>query len=373
MRWRPRDPDLVVVLVFFAAHLVDRAVNPLQEGGIAANLIGAVLMSVPFYWRRRRPYLFVGTLVAGALVNDLIDATPVNEMFVALVTLIFVGYTLGRHHEGRDRLIAFAVWVVAIGGMEAAMGGGDTTFVCIVSLGGLVGGIILRNRALLTRELAERTHELEALRAERERDAVLDERRRIARELHDVVAHTVSVMVVQAGGARRQLRRDPDRALAAMDLIETTGEETLVELQRLFGLLADTGSRDLAALAERTRAAGLPVALEVTGQPRDVDPEAEHALYRVVQEALTNTLKHGGAGATARVAVSWSDADVEVVVSDTGHGLEGPRGEGSRRGLVGMRERMAAFGGDVQAGPGPGGGFEVRARLPLAAREEVHA
>ena len=372
MRWRPRDPDLVVVLLFLGGHLIERAVNPQQEGGIAANLLGAVLMSVPFYWRRRRPYLFVGTLIAAALVNDLV-ATPVNELFVALLTLIFVGYTLGRHHDGRDRWIAFAIWVVAIGGAEAVMGGGDTTFVCIVSFGGLVGGIILRNRARLTRELAERTHELEALRAERERDAVLEERRRIARELHDVVAHTVSVMVVQAGGARRQLRRDPDRALAAMDLIETTGEETLVELQRLFGLLADAGSRDLAALAERTRAAGLPVVLEVVGEPRGLDPEAEHALFRVVQEALTNTIKHGGAGATARVAVTWESGAVSVVVTDTGHGAAGPRGEGSRRGLVGMRERMAAFGGEVEAGPAAGGGFEVRARLPLAAREEVHA
>jgi signal transduction histidine kinase len=372
MRWRPRDPDLIVVVAFLVGHLIDRSVNPHQDGGVAANVLGGLLMSVPFYWRRRRPYLFVGTLVAAALLNDVI-ATPVNELVVALVTLIVVGYSLGRHHEGRDRWIPFALWIAAIGTHEAINGGGDWFFVSLMSSGGVLGGHVVRSRARLTRELAERTHELEALRSERERDAVLDERRRIARELHDVVTHTVSVMVVQAGGARMQLQRDPQRALEAMDLVETTGEETLRELQRLFGLLQEAGERDLRALVERTQAAGLPVELSVAGEPRALDPEAELAIYRLVQEALTNTLKHGGAGATAHVAVTWDDDAVALVVTDTGHGAAGPRGEGSRRGLVGMRERMAAFGGDVEAGPAAAGGFEVRARLPLAAREEVHA
>jgi signal transduction histidine kinase len=169
--------------------------------------------------------------------------------------------------------------------------------------------------------------------------------------------------------------RDPARALAALDQVETTGEETLRELGRLFGLLQAEEERprgldDVPALAERARAAGLPVELDVEGEPRVLEPEADLAAYRLVQEALTNTLKHGGPGATARVEVRWSGDAVALRIADTGWGTAGPRGDGSRSGLVGMRERMAAFDADVEAGPGRDGGFEVRARLPLA-REEV--
>ena len=377
MRWRPRDPDLAVVLAFVAGHLVDRSVNPFGEGGVLANIAGALLMSVPFYWRRTRPYLMIALLIPGAILNDLI-ATPTDELFAALITLMFIGYVQGRHHEGHQRWGPFVLAMAGVGGAEVLWGAGDWFFVWLVMSGGLIGGVLLRRRALLTRELAERTHELEALRELRERDAVLDERRRIARELHDVVAHTVSVMVVQAGGARRQLRRDPQRALAAMDLIDETGRETLAELDRLFGLLqaddaAPSGLADLPGLVARTREAGLPVELDVFGEPAPLPAEADLAAYRLVQEALTNTLKHAGTEATARVEVGWRAEAVELAVTDTGHGLEGPRGEGSRRGLAGMRERMAQYGGDVEAGPRAGGGFEVRARLPIAAREEVPA
>jgi signal transduction histidine kinase len=321
----------------------------------------------------------VGTIFAGGLLNQLV-ATPTDELFVAVVTLIVMGYTLGRHQEGRARWIPLSSAIVAVTAIQAVSNAGDSGFVALVIIAGAAGGALVRSRAKLTRELAERTHELELLRAERERDAVLDERRRIARELHDVVAHTVSVMVVQAGGARRQLGRDPQRALAAMAQVDETGREALTELDRLFGLLQtdDTAApsrlADVSGLVERTRGAGLPVTLEVSGESFALDPAADLAAFRLVQEALTNTLKHAGDDATAHIALRWSADGVELTVRDTGHGLDGPRGQGSRRGLEGMRDRVAAVGGEVvDAGPHPDGGFVVAARLPAGACAEVRA
>jgi signal transduction histidine kinase len=374
MSLRHRHPDAFLALVLFVAHLLERLVNPESEGTVATNVIGSLAMTVPLLWLRRRPLAAVVGLVAGGVLNQEI-ATGTDELFVVLVTLIVVGFSIARHREGAERWVPIGIGAVALAVAEAVFGSGDVAFVLLLLGGGTVGGALVRGRAELTRELAERTHELEALRDVRERDAVLDERRRIARELHDVVAHTVSVMVVQAGGARRQVDRDPDRALAALDQVRETGEETLVELQRLFGILhaeaRPSGPADLPTLVERSRAAGLDVELEVEGTPGTLDADADLAAYRLVQEALTNTIKHAGP-ATARVELRWEAGAVDVRVTDTGWGEAGPRGDGSRRGLVGMRERMELFGGEVQAGPLGSGGYEVRARLPLA-REEVHA
>ena len=373
MSLRRRHPDAVLFGVFLAVQLLERLVTPESEGGVAANVVGALALTVPLLWLRRRPLVAVVGLVAGGVLNQEI-ATGTDELMVVLVELIVAGFLIARHRDGPERWIPIGVGATALAVSEAVFGSGDVAFVLLLIGGGAVGGALVRGRAELTRELAERTHELEALRELRERDAVLAERQRIARELHDVVAHTVSVMVVQAGGARRQVDRDPARALAALDQVQATGEDTLEELQRLFGLLrADarpTGLADLPALVARTRAAGLEVELDVDGEPGTLDPDADLAAYRLVQEALTNTIKHAGP-ATARVEIRWAGDAVGVRVADTGRGAEGPRGDGSRRGLVGMRERMELFGGEVQAGPLGTGGFEVRARLPLA-REEVH-
>lgn len=372
MRWRQSDPDLAVVAAFLAGHLLERLVTPTGEGSAAANVLGGLLMSAPFALRRRRPLAFALLLTAGALVSDLIS-TPTDDLFASIVSLIVAGFALARHQEGRALWAPLLVVLGAVGAAAIAADPGDLVFVWLVVGGGVTGGRMVRSRARLTRELAERTHELDALREAGRRDAVLEERRRIARELHDVVAHTVSIMVVQAGGARRQLDRNPARALAALDQVDATGRETLAELDRLFGLLADAspahGLRALPSLVDRTRDAGLSLTLDVTGEPRALDPGADLAAFRAVQEALTNTLKHGGPGATAHVAVAWHDDGVEIAVRDTGWGAAGTRGEGSRRGLEGMRERLEQHEGTLDAGPVPGGGFEVRARLPLSRRE----
>jgi signal transduction histidine kinase len=367
------------VAAFAVLQVLERLLGPEADGPPVADVVAGLLLAGALWWWRTDPRRTVAAVLGAGAVGHLL-ATPPDDLFAGLLTLLVAAYASGRHLAGRERPAWTAVLALGIGAMSAAAFGPDAAvFPIVAATAAAFAGAVLGERAALVRTLAERTYELEALQAARERDAALDERRRIARELHDVVAHTVSVMVVQAGGARRQAERDPRRALAALDQVAATGGDTLAELDRLFGLLhadADPGATasglgDLPALVARMRAAGLHVELDVAGDRRPLAPEADLAAYRLVQEALTNTLKHAGP-ATARVAVRWDEGGVEVRVADDGHGPAGPRGDGARRGLVGMRERMAQLGGQVAAGPGPAGGFEVRARLPPA-REEVHA
>ena len=210
------------------------------------------------------------------------------------------------------------------------------------------------------------------------RRVVLDERMRIARELHDVVAHHVSVMGVQAAGARRIIDKRPDQAAEALATIEATSRQAVIELQRLLGMLRSTddaamtdgrpGVGQLAALARTSGDAGLPVELVVEGSPPDTLPATlDLSIYRIVQEALTNAIKHGGAGTRAEVHVRFGQRSVELVISDDGSGSPAtrPAPGGGGRGLVGMRERVGLFGGELSASPRPEGGFVVRAVLPL--------
>ncbi|HXU85159.1 MAG TPA: histidine kinase [Verrucomicrobiae bacterium] len=214
------------------------------------------------------------------------------------------------------------------------------------------------------------------------RRVVLDERMRIARELHDVVAHHVSVMGVQAAGARRIIDKRPDQAAEALATIEATSRQAVVELQRLLGMLRSTddaavtegrpGVGQLATLARTSGDAGLPVELVVEGSPPDTLPATlDLSIYRIVQEALTNAIKHGGAGTRAEVRVRFGQRSVELLISDDGAGSSGATraaaagGSGGGRGLVGMRERVGLFGGELSASPRPEGGFVVRAVLPL--------
>ena len=206
----------------------------------------------------------------------------------------------------------------------------------------------------------------------RAREAVTDERARIARELHDVIAHDVSVMVVQAQGAARVLEGEQPEVRAALAAIETTGREAVDEMRRLLGVLRRSDEEmafapqpsltALDALMTAVREAGLPVALEIVGDPVALPPGVDLSAYRIVQEALTNALKHAGP-ARARVVVRYAADAVELEVSDDGAGVADAPGTG--HGLVGMRERVALYGGDLQAGRLHEGGWTLRARLPL--------
>jgi signal transduction histidine kinase len=243
-------------------------------------------------------------------------------------------------------------------------------------------------------ELEARAERAERDREERARRAVAEERARIARELHDVVAHQMTVITLQADGARRVARDGDPRVIGALDTITATGKSALTEMRRMVGLLRTPevenghqddsarlapmpGLRDLDDLLEQVEAAGMPVDVEVRGDHRRLDDGAELSAYRVVQEALTNAMRHGGPGVTARVTVSYGDDGLALVVDDSGRGAVTWSGDGRAagssslepsnnggHGLVGLRERIAVHGGEFEAGPRPGGGFRIRATIP---------
>jgi signal transduction histidine kinase len=249
---------------------------------------------------------------------------------------------------------------------------------CIFGFCWAVGEFVGARRQL-NAELLERLKLLEVERDQQARIAVAEERSRIARELHDVVAHAVSVMVVQADGASYALQSDPQMAQMALTTISDTGRQALGELRRLLGLMRtesdsetdrvpqpDTAS--LPQLAEQVRTAGLPVSLTLRGDLTDLPAGVGLSVYRIVQEALTNSLKHAGGSASADVFVTRTDDQVDVVVDDDGFGT--PReisGMSGGNGLIGMRERAGVLGGSLEAGPRPGGGWRVHAVLPVGA------
>ncbi len=228
-------------------------------------------------------------------------------------------------------------------------------------------------------EVEQRLALLEVERDHQARMAVAAERARIARELHDVVAHAVSVIVVQADGATYAVHTQPELAERAVRTISSTGREALAELRRLLGVLRSeegdgdltpqpAGTQSLSELAERVRAVGLPVRLEIVGDVDDLPAGVGLGIYRIVQEALTNSLKHAGPGTKAMVRVERTGDEVCLDISDDGrHSTRTLVGVSGGNGLIGMRERALVFGGSLDAGPRPGGGWQVRARLPLAA------
>ena len=205
--------------------------------------------------------------------------------------------------------------------------------------------------------------------------AITEERAQIARELHDVIAHSVSVMVIQTAAARRLARKDYDAAGEALDAVANCGREALSEMRRMVGVL-HRGDLDLAGppgllqlqlLADRARASGLLVEVCIDGDPCPLPPMIDLVAFRVVQEALTNVVKHAGdAHAQVKVAYTTRTLDIDVIDDGRGPGRPDPALEGTGRGLIGMRERLARYGGELQTGRGRGGGFHVRARIPLS-------
>jgi signal transduction histidine kinase len=227
-------------------------------------------------------------------------------------------------------------------------------------------------KSLEADEAKERANRAEREREERARVAVAEERARIARELHDVVGHSVSVMTVQASGVRRLLRPDQDREREALLVVERTGREALAEMRRMVGVLrrpeeapalAPQPSLDhLSRLVEQAREAGLPVELRIEGEATQLPAGVDLTAYRLVQEGLTNVVKHAQA-TRAEVLVNYGDSYLEVTVKDDGKGVG--NGDGGGQGLVGMRERVSVYGGELDAGPQAGGGYRLRAKLPL--------
>jgi len=336
---------------------------------------GTLLATLPLLLRRRLPFAAPACVFAALAAMTFADprATAGSPTLAAAVFLAF--WSLGAHAELRQAAagltIGFAAIVVVTErdpGVEYA----ETGAFFLVGTGVWLAALALQRRGRRAGELETRAARLESEREEWQRAAVAAERRRIARDLHDVIAHSVSVMIVQAGAARLLLAEQPARAAGPLLAVEQAGRQALAELRRLLGVLRAGGAQaaltpqpglaELEALVEQARAAGLPVELAVEGEPRTLPRGLELAAYRIVQESLTNARKHAGP-AHARVLVRFGHEALELSITDDGSPR--PNDNSGGHGLVGMRERAALYGGDLEAGPGAQGGFRVAARLPL--------
>ena len=367
------------------------------------TLLIAIVMTAPVAFRRRAPILAFATCIAGGAWQMIaaIARLPGSGPIASDVAVLVLIYTVAAYRPRRDSIIAMLIclagsalaviaWIplarpaavqpvgpvppgppdqwLARGLFAVVLFGGSTLTAWVL-------GDSMRYRRGYYAELEDKAARLEAERNAQAKVAAAAERARIARELHDVVAHHVSVMVVQADGAGYALRSDPDRAAAALKAISSTGRQALTEMRRLLGVLRSAGDHaqlapmpglgELRELLDQAREAGLQVAYTLTGTPRDLPEGAELAAYRVVQEALTNTRKHAGLAATAAVTLRYEPEGLIVEVTDDG--MAAPAGDAGGHGLVGMRERIALYGGTVEAGPLAGGGFGVVARLPCPA------
>jgi signal transduction histidine kinase len=318
--------------------------------------------------RRRLPLATVA-VVATAFAAEAVLGVPGDQPVVPLLALVIVLYSVAAHEPLRRAVVGLAMTLLG-GGIVSAFHHGSLA----VKLGNLGFGLIVTGATwTVGRVVRSRTQRGDRLEAE-QLVAVADERARIARELHDVVAHSVSVMVVQAGAAEEVLSRHPERTREALRAVQDTGRQALVEMSRLVGLLRDDheelglapqpGIGAIDALVAQVRDAGLPVELRIEGRPGDVPLGIDLSVYRVIQEALTNALKHAG-DARAEVRLHYAGDTLEVEIVDDGRGSG--NGHVGGHGLAGMRERIAVFGGEFAAGPRPEGGFSVRARLPLQA------
>ena len=340
-----------------------------DEGPLALTVPVAVTVTLALAFRRRWP-LAVSVVVMGAWGVQSVAAHVPSALW-ELIVLVLVAYAPGAYADGSRAIAGLVVNFAGMTLITALDPAPDVSFFTPPVFAGApwLAGRLVRHYWSQARELDALNAELERRRADDLVAATERERARIARELHDVVAHSISVMVVQAGAAEQVLRSDPERTAAALESIRRTGKGALGEMRRMLGVLRagepglapQPGLEDLPALVERMRAAGLDAHVRFEGSRPDLDPGRELAAYRVVQEALTNTLKHAGR-ARADVTVRFAPAHVELEVCDDGAAVAGNGTAG--HGLIGMRERMALYGGSVEAGPRSGAGWMVRARIP---------
>jgi signal transduction histidine kinase len=333
-----------------------------------------VVATVPYFFRRFAP-LPVFVVATSAMILLVIGDFESN----VCVQLALIGtYTVATYCSARQRyagigVLGFAFLLLGVFGAPGLDATGLAANIGIFAAAYFFGSTI-RNRRLYMEQLEERAASLERERDEEAKRAVADERLRIAQELHDVVAHSMGVIAVQAGVGAHVIDTDPVEAKRSLEAISATSRSTLTEIRRMLGVLReDTGAEyepapdlaELPRLVDAVRAAGLEVEVNVAGSGTDVPPGVSFTAYRIVQEALTNVLKHAGP-ARATVVVDYEPGVLHVEVADDGRGVNGRSSSGGH-GLVGMRERVAVYGGTLTAAPRLGGGFRVAATLPYGA------
>jgi signal transduction histidine kinase len=349
----------------------------LPDGTLALAYGLVSLLTLPLAARRRFPGAVLTLCVASGLAVAALDLPP-ETLGVAILVAV---YSVAAYGERWVALTGLAVAEVGLAAVQLTPG--RTGVQTLASNMGTLAAAWLLGRFVGVRrvyvaQLEERAAELEQARQELARRAVTEERLRLARELHDVVAHAMSVIAVQSGIGAHVAATQPEEAAKALVAIEATSRTALEELRRLLGVLRQEdepqgdlapvpGLADLDSLLAEVGKAGLAVKLEVNGTRPPMPVGVDMSAYRIVQEALTNVVKHAGP-ARAQVVVGYDDRDVTVEILDDGRGAAASAGDGragTGHGLIGMRERVAAFGGDLEAGPRPDGGFRVAARLPL--------
>jgi signal transduction histidine kinase len=339
-----------------------------------ALLLGATLVTWPLGWRCRRPWLVYGLVLAGVMIGSGLDP------WGRLLALAIAAYTLGASRSAWLLTLAAIVVpatfaLIVFGGQIPPLSRFVGPYV-VLGVPWLAGYAIAqqRRRAEASQDKAARLEQEQALATQA---ALADERARIARELHDVVAHHVSVMVIQAGAARQVLETAPEQAKTALQTVEATGREALSEMRHMVGLLSPDGSQlglapqpgvlQLEALVQRVSEAGLPVVLRVEGQAHTLPAGVDLAAYRIIQEALTNALTHASQAKT-EVVLRYGATGLAVEVLDEGREAAGATGRSTGHGLVSMRERTALYGGTFEAGPRPDHGYGLKAWLPYAAQ-----
>jgi signal transduction histidine kinase len=370
-RWFDRHPFAgdrliaAVTVLLVAGELIsgrlfsyETAIAPTTE-----EVLVSLALVAPLAFGPRAP-VAVFAAVMGASIVQL--AVTEHVLVADLAPLVALYYLIVH---GPSRLKPVGLGVALVGGIVMSA---RASFPGVLD-GFVVGTAVITAEVLLAALLADRRlsrrARLAALEVERDQQAEIGaarERARIARELHDVVAHSLAVMVAQADGGRYAAAADPDAASGALARIAETGRDALAQMRRLLGVLraGDEGA-DLPLLVRRLAGAGLPVELAVEGRARDLAAEVELCIHRVAQESLTNVLKHADSPRRVEVVLHYLDSEVELTVRDDGRGTAA--GDGQGHGLAGMRERVALHSGTLHAGPRAGGGYEVRARLPAPA------
>ncbi|MDA0637706.1 sensor histidine kinase [Nonomuraea sp. MCN248] len=343
-----------------------------EPAGLTGYVVLTLLLLAPLmvWWRRPVPAFCGVALVSFGQWAAGVEVVPAN--LAVLVALWAVAARCSFRWSSAAVLVTeLGVFLALVRWDTPTLGMFTTGSILVVTI--WLAGLYASTRRRYLEGLEERARRAELERDQRARMAAAAERARIARELHDVVAHHVSVMVVQADGAGYAIGSDAEQARLAVRAVSRTGREALAEMRRLVGVLREdegaggpdyTPQPGLAQLEDLVRGAGVPARLRVTGDPGALPEGVQLAVYRIVQEALTNTLRHGGPRVGALVELRCRDSELVVRVTDDGLGAAAPPASGGH-GLLGMRERAAMYGGEVTAGPRPGGGFEVLARLPV--------
>jgi signal transduction histidine kinase len=383
MRFLTLDPqgvDAVVALILGALTVYLVAT---QKHSSVIELVAALALAMTVAGRRRAP---VVAIVVAGVAATVLSSTGGDQLAISPVVLVLDCYMVGRRGARGVRLgidvIIGIISLAAIAADPGTPGAGTPLVISVLSVWGFFIGLpyaagrAVGSRTRMNAELRATAEHLEQEQRDRARQLVISERTRIARELHDVVAHSVSVMVIQTQAARRVADCDSAAALEALRAVESCGRDALVDMRRMIGVLhrgdievlggASPGLAQLGKLAERAQASGLPVQIRIEGEQRPLSPALDLVSFRIVQEALTNAIKHAGP-ARARVRVTFTADGLELEITDTGGGEERARSGADPvgHGLVGMQERLTLYGGHLQTGRRRGGGFQVVARIPL--------